>query len=427
MIRTLLLVVLVALGAAAWWKPDEAAQIARRVPVLGPTIAGYLTPGAAPAAAPTRTPPAVPVVVARVEAKSIPITVEAVGTVQAVASIQIKPRVDSQIASIAVEEGALVKAGDLLVTLDDRVLKAQLAQAEATILKTRAQIQQLRRDLGRFEELFEKRIGTEVQRDTAATSVKVQEAQLAADQAQRDSIATSLTYTQIRSPISGRIGSISLKIGTTVRSADAQAIMTVNQVDPIYVSFSVPQSLFGDLRQALNAGPVAIEALVGGGSVPGRVAFVENSVDLATGTVAAKALMQNRDERLWPGACVAVRATLSVQADAIAVPSAAVQLGQRGPYVFVIGEGRKATLVPVTVDRTTGGESVIAKGLTVGQQVVTDGQLRLVDGATVQIQPGRPGDGRPGESRPLEGRASEGVARREGAPGQAPQPAERRG
>lgn len=412
MIRTILLILVLGVGAAAWWKREEAAALATRVPVVGATVASYLRPGPPPAAAPARVAPPVPVVLARAERKSLPVVIEAVGTVQAVASIAIKPRVDSQIATIEVDEGALVNEGDLLVTLDSRVLKAQLAQADATIGKVRAQIEQVRRDLARADDLLAKRIGTEVQRDTAATLVKVQEAQLAADQALRDSISTSLTYTQIKSPLTGRIGSVALKVGTTVRSADATAIMTVNQVNPIFVAFSVPQTLFGDLRGALNAGTVPIEARVGAAMVPGVVSFVENSVDLATGTVSAKALMQNGDERLWPGAYVSVRATLSVQADAIAVPSSAVQIGQRGAYVFVIREGRKAALVPVTVERTVANESVISAGLSGGEQVVTDGQLRLVDGATVQVQPGRGG----------EGRGFEGVAKGEGPP-----PAERRG
>lgn len=402
MIRWILVLSLAALGAAIWWKPKEAAEYAGRVPVVGPTVAGYLAAAESkPAAAPPRVAPVVPVVLARAERKRLPVTIDAVGTVQAVASIPIKPRIDSQIVTIEVEEGAMVKEGDLLVTLDSRVLRAQLAQADATILKGKAQIEQARRDLARLEDLLAKRIGTEVQRDSAATQVKVQEAQVAADQALRDSIAASLTYTEIRAPISGRIGSVPIKVGTMVRSADAQAIMTVNQIDPIYVSFAVPQSLFGDLRTALSAGRVAIEARVGSSSVPGVIAFVENTVDLATGTVLARALMSNKDERLWPGAFVAVQATLGVQGNALAIPAASVQLGQQGAYVFVVDDRNRAKLTPVTVERQVDGEAVVSAGLTGGEQVVVDGQLRLVDGATVQVQGGaRPAHGRPADARP---------------------------
>ena len=399
MVRVILLLLAVAAGAL-WWKRDDAIRVAmERVPATRPYLAGYLT-GAATTAGTgqPRAAPAVPVVLASAERKNLPVTIDAVGTVQAVASIAIKPRIDSQIASIEVQEGALVKAGDLLVTLDSRSLRAQLAQADATLIKDRAQLQQVRRDFGRAEELLAKRISTEVQRDTAATQVKISEAQLAADQAQRDNIAALLSYTEMRSPISGRIGSIPLKIGTTVKGGDAQAIMTVNQVDPIYVAFAVPQSLFGDLRTAQAAGRVGVTAKVGTTTVQGALAFVENNVELSTGTVGVKALMPNKDERLWPGAFVAVQATLGTQADAVAIPSAAVQIGQQGAFVFVVRDGRKASLVPVTAERSVGSETVISRGLEAGDQVVVDGQLRLVDGAAVQIQQGQPG------------RAGEGVA-----------------
>ncbi len=392
MTRPILIVALAALLGLVWWKRDDALRIAaERAPILAPYLPGR--PATAGSASPRPAPAAVPVVVARAERRSVPVTIDAVGTVQSMASIAIKPRIDSQIVSIEVREGALVKEGDLLARLDDRAIRAQLAQADATILKDQAQVEQARRDLARFEELLAKKIGTEVQRDTAATLLKVQQAQLAADRANRDNLATLLTYTEIRSPISGRIGSIALKIGTSVRMADAQAIATVNQINPIFVSFAVPQSLFGDLRTALAAGRVGIAARVGTFMVPGTVSFVENTVDLATGTVLAKAEMANADERLWPGAFVAVQATLGVQADAIAVPSAAVQIGQQGSYVFVVREDRKAGLRPVTVARTAGGDSVISQGLSGGEEVVVDGQLRLVDGAPVQIQPARQRDG----------------------------------
>jgi multidrug efflux system membrane fusion protein len=169
--------------------------------------------------------------------------------------------------------------------------------------------------------------------------------------------------------------------------------MTVNQLDPIYVSFAVPQSVFSDLRRAVNAGKVGVEARVGNGTASGTVAFTENTVDLATGTVLAKALMNNSDERLWPGAFVSVRVVLGVEADAVAVPSAAVQIGQQGSFVFVVRDGRKAELVPVTVARTVGNESVIASGLSGGEKVVVDGQLRLVNGAEVQIVPAKASEG----------------------------------
>lgn len=391
MIRATLLLLLAGLAGLLWWKRDDALRLlAERAPAIARHVPGAQAPKR-PQARPG--PPTLPVVVAKAERRDLPITVEAIGTVQAMASIPIKPRIDSQIVAIHIREGAQVKEGALLVKLDDRAIRAQLAQAEAAILKDRAQLDQARRDLARAEELLSKRIGTEVQRDTAATLVRVQQAQLAADQAHRDNLATLLSYTEIRAPISGRIGSIALKLGTVVRAADAQAIATINQIDPIYVSFALPQSVFGDLREAMAAGPVEVVARVGESAVSGTVAFVENAVDLATGTVLARAEMSNASERLWPGAFVSVQATLGVQANALAIPSAAVQMGQRGPYVFVIDADRKALLTPVKVARTAGADSVISEGLKGGEQVVVDGQLRLVNGARVEIQPPRASGG----------------------------------
>jgi multidrug efflux system membrane fusion protein len=387
--RAIGLMLVLAVAVGLWWRRDDATRLAsEHLPILRPYL-GSPTRNAAASNRPA--PPAVPVVLGTAERKPLPITIEAVGTVQSIATVSIKPRIDSQIASVNVAEGALVKEGDLLFTLDSRSLKAQLAQADAQIEKDKAQLEQGRRDLARAEDLLAKRISTEVQRDTAKTAVKVLEAQLAADEAQRANLAALVSYTEIRAPVSGRIGSIALKEGSTVRAGDAQAIASVNQIDPIYVSFAVPQSLFPDLRTALQAGKVQVNARVGESVTSGSIAFVENTVDLATGTVLAKALLPNKDEKLWPGVFVAVEAVLGIEQNAIAVPSAAVQLGQQGAYVFIVSNGR-AQLRKVAVARTIGQTSVIEDGLSGGEQIVVEGQLRLVDGATVQVQPGRGGE-----------------------------------
>lgn len=398
--RAAVLTVLAVLVGIGWWRAGDARRLASSVPVVGPYFAGQ------PSTTPARPASTVvlPVVTAMAARGPAPIKIDAIGTVQPIATVQIKTRIDSQIASIEVREGALVKAGDLLIRLDDRALKAQLAQAEAVVEKDRAQLEQAKRDFSRADELLGRRIGTEVARDTAATQVKMQNAQLAADRASRDNLATLLSYTEIRAPISGRIGSIPLKVGTQVRTADAQAIATINQVDPIYVSFAVPQSLFGDLRGALAAAKVPIAAHVGRFSVPGTVSFVENTVDLATGTILAKAEMSNADERLWPGAFVAVEATLGIEPNAVSIPGAAIQIGQRGAYIFVVKDDR-AVLTHVTVARTNGTTAIIQQGLRGGEQVVIDGQLRLVDGAAVKVQ-----------SRAT----SEGIVREDGASPTAP-------
>jgi multidrug efflux system membrane fusion protein len=335
----------------------------------------------------------VPVVVTKVAKKPLPIMIEAVGTVQAIASIQIKPRIDSQIMKVNVEEGALVKEGDLLFELDPRTLKAQLGQIEAQIRKDQAQVVQAKRDLARFEELLGKNAGTVVNRDTAQTSVKAAEAQLEADEAARASVTTLLTYTEIRAPVSGRIGSISSKAGAVVRIGDnsvASTLATINQVDPIYVAFAVPQVFLPDIRAAMAKGGVKVNALIDENRrQAGVIAFIENTVDPMTGTVTTKARIANANEGLWPGQFVKVEVILGIEPEAIAVPAAAIQLGPQGPYLFVVKDG-VAELRNVVVKRTQNGESVIGKGLDGGEQVVVDGQLRLVNGANVAIRPATP-------------------------------------
>jgi multidrug efflux system membrane fusion protein len=408
---SIIIVCLAALLGGLWWKREDALRFAAET---APFLAGYLGSASSAPPAPAAAARPVPVMIAQAEVKRLPVTIDAVATVQPVASIAIKPRIDSQIVEIAVQEGAKVKEGDLLVRLDARALKAQLAQADAQIVKGRAQMAQLRRDLARADELLAKRISSEVQRDAAATAVKVQEAQIAADEAQRDNLLASVTYTEIRAPVSGRIGSIPLKVGSSVRAGDAQAIATVNQIDPIYVSFAVPQALFGDLRAALALGPVKVDARVGTEILSGTVAFVENTVDLATGTVLAKAIFPNPQERLWPGGFVTVQAVLGVESAAVTVPSSVVQLGQRGPFLFVVRERRRAELVQVAVARTSGSDSVITSGLKGGEDVVVEGQLRLVDGAPIQVQPGQAPVPTAPSARTNEGLTSDAPAARRG-------------
>ena len=349
---------------------------------------------------------AVPVVVAAVERKAMPVVVDAVGTVQAIASIQIKPRIDSQIMKVNVEEGALVKEGDILFELDSRTLRAQLGQIEAQIRKDQAQLVQSKRDHQRFEELLAKNAGTQVARDNAITAVKAAEAQLEADEAAKASVLASLSYTEIRAPVSGRIGSIASKAGAIVRVGDNSAtstLATINQVDPIYVSFAIPQVILPDLRAAMAKGPVKVTAIVDESKKPaGAMAFIENTVDPNTGTVTAKARIANASELLWPGQFVKVEIVLGIEPDAIVVPAPAVQLGSQGPYVFVIKDGT-AELRQVTVKRTQDGQAVIGRGLEGGEQVVVDGQLRLVNGASVTIRPPTAAPASPAAATPPRG------------------------
>jgi membrane fusion protein, multidrug efflux system len=333
---------------------------------------------------------AVPVVVTSVEPKAMPIVIEAVGTVQSISSVQLKSRLDSQIMKVNVEEGALVKEGDLLFELDARTLKAQLSQIEAQIRKDQAQLEQAKRDTLRAGDLLTKGAGTVVQRDTNMSLQRALEAQIEADEAMRQNILTQITYSEIRAPVSGRISSIPYKAGTTLRVGDNTAtavLATINQVDPIFVSFAMPQVFLTDLRAAMAKGGVKVNAVIDDDhKQSGVIAFLENTVDANTGTVTAKARIANANEGLWPGQFVKVEVVLGIEPDALSVPAAAVQLGTQGPYVFVIKDGTIAEVRPIVIKRTQYGESVIGSGLKAGESVVIDGQLRLVNGASVAVR-----------------------------------------
>lgn len=395
------IIILGIVAGLLWWQrtlvvpyvvglaPATAPLIAR-VPALAPlTKPGYRPPtGEESAAAGSRRGGGGPVavVVAAAEMKDLPMTIDAVGAANASASLVIRPRVDSQVVTVDVAEGSRVKQGDRLFTLDDRTIKAELAQLEATITKDKAQIEQARSDLARANDLLTRNAGNVVTRDTAATAVKVAEAQLASDEASRDVMATTLSYTIINAPVSGRIGSIPAKPGSIVRTSDLLPLAIVNQLDPSLVSFAIPQKRLGELRAAMAKGPVKVEVTVGSHVLPGVVDFVENTIDAATGTVIVKAKVDNPDEHLWPGAYVTVVVVLGGGEPLVAVPGAAIQLGQSGPYVFVVKDGTSAELRQVTVARTAGDDAVISQGLSAGEKVVVDGQLRLVDGAKVSIK-----------------------------------------
>ncbi|WP_181313745.1 efflux RND transporter periplasmic adaptor subunit [Phreatobacter cathodiphilus] len=392
MLRVIIVFGLLAVvGGIATWRPDLAEKAYHQAqafmapkPAETPQAQGRRPAGGPPVA----------VTMARAEKRPMPIVIEAVGTVQPIAALQIKSRLDSQVMAVHVAEGAAVKEGDLLFSLDDRVLKAQLAQLEAQILRTKAQLEQALRDRDRAIDLSRRSVGTEVARDNAITNVKSVEAQLASDEASRNNVQTQLSYTQIRAPISGRIGSIAAKVGTSVRNADTTAMATINQIDPIHIAFAVPQSVFYEMRAMLGDDPsrIKVEASVGGRISTGGIAFVENQVDLTTGTVTAKARMENGSEQLWPGSFVPVKVTLGVQDDAVVIPAVALQVGQNGPYVFVVRDG-KAAVVTVQVARTLGDLAILADGLAGGEQVITSGQLRIANGTPVAARPAGTAEG----------------------------------
>ncbi|MDO9441123.1 MAG: efflux RND transporter periplasmic adaptor subunit [Beijerinckiaceae bacterium] len=315
---------------------------------------------------------------------------EAVGTVQPIASVAIRSRVDAQIESIQVSDGAAVKAGDVLVKLDSRQIEAQIKQAEAALARNQALLEQAERDVRRFAELVSKQTGTQVNLDNARTSVASSRAAILGDEAQIENLKVQLGWYTIRAPIPGRVGTFSQKAGNIIRSGDGTAtgtLTTIVQTTPIYVAFSLPQRYLSDLRNAMSAQDSEVLATPQGATSPmkGRIAVIDNAIDSATGTLTVRAVFDNPDEILWSGQLCSVRVVLRTEPDAVSVPREAILIGQSGNYVYVVENG-VARVRPVTIGRSQDGRDIIQTGLKGGESVVIDGSLNLQNGSRVEVR-----------------------------------------
>ena len=322
-----------------------------------------------------------------------PILVTAIGTVQSIATVMIKSRTDGEIAEVHFEEGQEVKEGDILFTLDDRAVRAQLQQAEATLERDRAQLDRNKLEVTRQTELAHRGVASAQKLEDVTTSVAVAEATVRASEATAENARVNLNYTTIRAPITGRTGSVALKRGNVVKAMDTAPtvtpLVTITQLRPIYVALTVPEQYLADLRGAMRAAPVPVTVTVPSqpqSPVTGTLTFIDNQVDSATGTISLKAKYPNEDDRLWPGQFVNVTLTLGMQENAVAVPTGAIQIGPNGPYVFVIRPDSTVELRLVKPDRVVGGKTVVATGIATGERVVVDGQLRLGNGTRVAVQ-----------------------------------------
>jgi membrane fusion protein, multidrug efflux system len=318
--------------------------------------------------------------------KKTPVVLEGLGNVTTMASVAIRSRIDNEIVGIHFEDGAKVTKGDLLVTLDSRSLEAQIRQVEGTIAKDRAQIEGAERDMRRYTELVAKNATPVVNLENAKTQADTFRGALLSDQAALENLKVQLSYCTIRAPISGRISQAAVKIGNLVRSADLVPIAVINQMAPVYVTFTVAQKSLPDVRHALASETANVDVIVPGETrrASGAVTMIENAIDSTTGMATVRATMPNTDELLWPGTLVTAQMTLRTE-DAVVVPSAAVQVSQAGPFVYVV-QDRKAVVQPVKVARTIGNETVISEGLEGGEKVVTDGHLLLTNGALVSVR-----------------------------------------
>jgi membrane fusion protein, multidrug efflux system len=379
----LLVIVGIAGGAAASGTFGSTQELAKWFPPLKWLIADKADEQAPRGGPAVR---AVAVEVAKAVKKKTSVLLDALGNVTTFASVAVKPRIDSEIVGVHFTDGAFVKAGDLLITLDARAIDAQIAQAEGNLAKDQAQLEGAERDFRRYTELVAKSATPVVNLENAKTAADTFRAAIKADIAALDNLKVQLSYCSIRAPIGGRISQAAVKVGNFARSADTAPIATINQMAPVYVTFAVPQRNLPELRVAMAETGAAIEAIIPGDKrrAHGTITMIENAIDPTTGMATLRATMPNQDELLWPGTLVTAEVTLRTE-DAVVVPSAAVQVSQQGNFVFVVKDN-VATVTPVQVSRLLGAETVIQSGLDDGDVVVTDGHLLLTNGARVTVR-----------------------------------------
>lgn len=331
--------------------------------------------------------PAAPVIVASVSTRSVPVRIETIGTVQSRSTVAVKSRVDGQLMEVGFEEGQPVRKGDLLFRIDPRPFEASLRQAEANLARDIAQMEKAKADLTRYEELTTKGYASQQKYEEARAILATAGAAIRADQAAIEMARLQLGYTTIHSPIDGRTGNLLVNAGNLVKGNDTQVLVVINETNPIYVSFTVPEKDLPAVKQYSAEGQLTIEAAVPHDTRPplrGKLFFINNTVDTASGTIQLKAHFDNADERLTPGQFVNVSVRLATLENALVVPERAVQTGQKGTYVFVMNDEKK-TVQPRVVETgpLDAGMVVVEKGLKLGEIVVTDGQLRLFPGARV--------------------------------------------
>lgn len=342
---------------------------------------------------PAKKPP-VPVSVGAVTQKNVPLQIKAIGNVEAYSTIQVKSQIGGELLRVHFREGQDVKKGDLLFTIDPRPYEAMIKQAEANLAKDVSQLEYAREETGRYGELVKKGYVAKEQYEQFRTNAAALEATVNADRAVLDNARLQLKYCYIYSPITGRTGYLASNQGNLIKANADSAMVVINQVQPIYVDFSVPEQYLAEIKKYMAAGKLKVSAFISktddskkdGGSEEGLLSFVDNTVDPTTGTIKLKGTFENPKKRLWPGQFVDVLLTLTTQPNAVVVPTSAVQTGQSGQYVFVVMKDHTVESRPVVASRAIGDETVIEKGLNAGETVVTDGQLRLVPGAKVEIK-----------------------------------------
>lgn len=338
--------------------------------------------------------PSVPVTVATAGRKTVPVQIRVIGNVEAYATVSIKAQVNGMIEKVHFREGQDVKKGQLLFSLDSRPFAAVLRQARAALARDAAQERFAREQVRRYGQLLNDGIVTRDQYDQLRANADALGETVQADRAVIDAAKIQLGYCTIRSPINGRTGNLLVQQGNVVKANDVPVLVAINQVNPLYVTFSVPEKALTEIRRYMAGGQLQVEAVIpndgDGPAEQGVVSFIDNMVDTTTGTIKIKGTFANRERRLWPGQFVDVALTLTSLPNVVVVPAPAVQTGQSGQFVFVVKTDRTVAVRPVVTGETYQGEVVVVKGLGPGETVVTDGQMQLVPGAKVEIKSAKP-------------------------------------
>jgi multidrug efflux system membrane fusion protein len=324
--------------------------------------------------------PPVPVLVAKAVETNVPVQISAIGNVTPCSTVTIRSQITGKLLSVHFKEGQTIKKGDLLFMIDPRPSQAALDQATANLARDAAQLENAMIQFNRAKELFESKLVSKEEFDNARATMDVQQGVMLADQAAITNAMLNLAYTSISSPMDGLAGSQLVFVGNIIKSPD-DAMLTINQMRPIYVSFAVPERYLPEIRREMGKKPLRVLTSFTGmtGAAPqGELTFVDNTVDITTGTIPLKATFANEENVLWPGQFVQVVLTLSELPNAVVVPSQAVQTGQTGQYVYVVDMAQIVEQRPVTIGHSYNGETVVQSGLKSGETVVTDGHLRLV-------------------------------------------------
>jgi multidrug efflux system membrane fusion protein len=331
----------------------------------------------------------VPVKVAPALQKAVPVQLQAVGTVEAYATVSIKSRVDGQLVKVNFREGQDVKKGDLLFTIDPRPYEAALKEARARLERDAALADKADMDARRYAELVAKNYVSSDKYEQFRANAEALRATVTGDRAAVERAQLNLEYCYIKAPMTGRTGRLLVDEGAQIKANDDKGGMVeIMQVMPIHVGFAVPQQYLAEIKTHMATGALKVEADIPESKVKpeaGTLSFLDNKVNTQTGTVLLKGTFANKDRLLWPGQFVMATLTLTTRSDAIVIPSVAIQVGQDGQFVYVVKPDMSVEPRPVVPGMSVGDDVVIDKGLAAGEKVVTEGQLRLVPGAKVQV------------------------------------------